>query len=312
MSSLVSKLTISTIGLASKALLNLGFCCSVNVHGLHNLTDALSSKEREGGRGVITMSNHISTLDDPVVWGILPAKYYWNTRKTRWVLGASDIMFTNPIFSYFFRNGQVLETFRGNGIFQPAVDSAIEKLNRGDWIHLFGEGKVNQPLKPPAGEISQHHANLLRFKWGVGRIIMEARKPPLILPMWLTGFEDLMPEGRPFPYKFLPRRGVDLSITFGAPIPNTDIIQALNSRPDSDYAKDVLSTNNSVFDGVLEKRSAATAEHGWLANGNLGGAMDHVSERSAVEIERVRSAVTAIIQQEVEALGREVVTRTLR
>ena len=37
-------------------------------------------------------------------------------------------------FSKFFEYGQVIETFRGKGIFQPAIDNAIEKLNRGEWV----------------------------------------------------------------------------------------------------------------------------------------------------------------------------------
>ena len=41
---------------------------------------------------------------------------------------------SNSIFSEFFRQGQVLETFRGKGIYQPAVDTAIEKLNKGEWV----------------------------------------------------------------------------------------------------------------------------------------------------------------------------------
>lgn len=85
------------------------------------------------------------------------------------------------VFSAFFRKGQVLETFRGQGIFQPAVDTAISKLNDGAWvgshlwlkfqrssqrflvwqIHFFGEGKVNQPGN------SSEKPMLLRFKWGV-------------------------------------------------------------------------------------------------------------------------------------------------
>ena len=67
----------------------------------------------------------------------------------RWTLGASDIMFTNPyailtsaddrsiarsVFSWFFRNGQVLETFRGKGIYQPSIDTAIAKLDQGEWV----------------------------------------------------------------------------------------------------------------------------------------------------------------------------------
>jgi len=38
------------------------------------------------------------------------------------------------IFSAFFRNGQVLKTIRGDGIYQPAVDAAIEKLAKGEWV----------------------------------------------------------------------------------------------------------------------------------------------------------------------------------
>jgi hypothetical protein len=40
----------------------------------------------------------------------------------------------SSLFSAFFRNGQVIETFRGKGIWQPAVDLAIEKVNNGGWV----------------------------------------------------------------------------------------------------------------------------------------------------------------------------------
>lgn len=64
----------------------------------------------------------------------------------RWTLGgkavevawadelAADIMFTNQLFSRFFNNGQVIDTIRGGGIFQPAVDKAIELLEDGEWV----------------------------------------------------------------------------------------------------------------------------------------------------------------------------------
>jgi hypothetical protein len=38
------------------------------------------------------------------------------------------------IFSKFFTLGQVIETIRGGGIFQPAIDEAIKKLQAGDWV----------------------------------------------------------------------------------------------------------------------------------------------------------------------------------
>jgi hypothetical protein len=38
------------------------------------------------------------------------------------------------VFSAFFRKGQVIETFRGEGVYQPAIDTAIEKLRAGAWV----------------------------------------------------------------------------------------------------------------------------------------------------------------------------------
>ncbi|KAI0367928.1 acyltransferase-domain-containing protein [Pilatotrama ljubarskyi] len=313
MPGLLSKITVSIVGLGSKALMNVGFCSSVTVNGLENLLDALKSEERNRGRGIVTMSNHISTLDDPVAWGVLPAPFYRDSRMTRWTLGASDIMFTNPVFSAFFRYGQVIETFRGKGIFQPAIDTAIEKLNHGEWIHLFGEGKVNQTSSDPNHPDA---ARLLRFKWGIGRIMMEAQKPPVIIPMWLTGFDKLMPEGRPFPYNYLPKPGAELSITVGEPVPAKDIQDALASLVREKRLPEApCSPNGGLADPSRpeeEQRSGALAGEGWL-----GGPVSHALEQTAgqrsaggpetsKEIARVRSAVTAVIQREVEALGRRV------
>ena len=38
------------------------------------------------------------------------------------------------ISSAIFRSGQVIETFRGQGIWQPAIDDAIRKLDTGEWV----------------------------------------------------------------------------------------------------------------------------------------------------------------------------------
>ena len=47
---------------------------------------------------------------------------------------ARDIMFTNPFFSKFFDLGQVINTERGGGVFQPAVDQAVKLLQDGEWV----------------------------------------------------------------------------------------------------------------------------------------------------------------------------------
>ena len=48
--------------------------------------------------------------------------------------------------------------------------------------------------------------------------------------MWLTGYERLMPEGRPFPQKYLPRLGTRLSVTFGDPIPAEQLRDAISLK----------------------------------------------------------------------------------
>ncbi|KAH7102450.1 acyltransferase-domain-containing protein [Auriculariales sp. MPI-PUGE-AT-0066] len=232
--SLLSRFTVAAVGLGSKAFLKLG-CASVTVEGLPILLDALRDPHRTD-RGILTVANHISVMDDPTTWGALPASYYLSSRTTRWTLGAADIMFTNPITSSFFRYGQVIKTFRGQGIWQDALNVAIDKIDSGEWIHVFPEGKVNQTLS--------NQAQLLRFKWGIGRLLMDAQQTPLIIPMWLTGrscgsgvpstaltkvtppgFDQALPEDRGFP-RFLPRLRKNISITFGDPFSATNQVEA--------------------------------------------------------------------------------------
>ncbi|EJD00387.1 uncharacterized protein FOMMEDRAFT_30448 [Fomitiporia mediterranea MF3/22] len=293
---LLSICTIGTVGLTCKAFLN-GFCASVKVTGLQHLLNALTDAERDNGRGIVTTSsvaNHISTLDDPLIWGALPARCYFKLRDMRWALGASDIMFTNPVFSAFFRKGHVLETFRGNGVFQPAVDTAIAKLDKGEWIHLFGEGKVNQPYQyellqstEVAGGSSGKGnlvARLPRFKWGAGRILMEAQRLPVIIPMWISGFENVMPEPRPqsFPAKFLPRLRQSLSITFAPPLDHSRLFEILKAARSSDSMP-------LVNQNVVNKNADRNA--------------DKMKDPDTTEKRRVQEALTAVLQRAVEQLG---------
>jgi len=193
-------------------------------------------------------------------------------------------------FSAFFRAGQVLETFRGRGIYQPAVDAAIEKLNQGQWVHLFGEGKVNQRH---AFETDHGVTRLPRFKWGIGRILMETAMPPIIIPMWLTGFDKLMPEGRPFPWKFIPRFGCKLSITFGDPLSPQDIQAALR----------VLSLEDFHLDKVFGIDRAERMREGRTRESTSTSVEEESIKR---DVDHVRSMVADIVQRGVETVGRQI------
>jgi len=210
------------------------------------------------------------------------------------------------VFSAFFRAGQVLETFRGRGIYQPAVDMAIEKLDQGQWVHLFGEGKVNQ------NTLETHHGitRLPRFKWGVGRILTETAVPPVTIPMWLTGFDKLMPEHRPYPWKFIPRLGCKLSITFGDPLSPQEVQAALRVLSHKDARTSPGQSVTPIKDGDVEDGEERLFGIGHVERVREGITRESISidleESRKRRTDHVRSMVTAIVQREVEALGRRV------
>lgn len=55
---------------------------------------------------------------------------------------------TMPPPSQFFANGKTLPVERGSSVHQPVIGTAARLLARGDWLHVFPEGKVQ-----PAGDV---------------------------------------------------------------------------------------------------------------------------------------------------------------
>lgn len=55
MSTVLSTVTVTTVGLICKAVINSGFC-SITVNGLPTLIRALEDDRRSGGQGVVTGS----------------------------------------------------------------------------------------------------------------------------------------------------------------------------------------------------------------------------------------------------------------
>ncbi|KAK4031918.1 hypothetical protein C8A01DRAFT_41645 [Parachaetomium inaequale] len=238
---LKSAMIMGMTGVLSKCFLY-GFN-RVEVTGLSRFLDILDSRRDPANRqrGLLTVSNHISVLDDPVVWGILPLRYIFDPSNLRWTLGAADICFANKFLSTFFTHGQVLPCHRlkhspFGGPFQPALTQAIRLLStpsplylspqnqtytttgtdthpspltyphhrRHSWVHVFPEGCVHQ-----------HASTDLRyFKWGLARLILESDPVPDVLPMFVDGTQRVMPEDRGFP-RFLPRVGKTVRVAFG-------------------------------------------------------------------------------------------------
>ncbi|KAI9861646.1 MAG: hypothetical protein M1824_002076 [Vezdaea acicularis] len=140
------------------------------VDGLDGFMQVLDERKDIEGRerGLITVSNHISVVDDPLVWGALPLRYCFNADNMRWTLGSYDICFTNKFLSTFFTFGQVLPTHRiayspYGGLFQPTMTQTIRLLSHGPYTpptppstpssttteSLHSASKPNRSIKSP-------------------------------------------------------------------------------------------------------------------------------------------------------------------
>ncbi|PWA73628.1 Phospholipid/glycerol acyltransferase [Artemisia annua] len=167
------KTVIMCVGSFAKAVAM--FLNSTCVHNQDTLLNFVRS--RPLGVPLITVSNHMSTLDDPVMWGFkgFPT---CNADLQRWVLAAEDICFKNTVFSYFFRLGKCIPITRGGGIYQEHMMEALDRLRDGEWLHTFPEGKVCQEDEP-----------IRRLKWGTASLIARAPVTPIVLPIIHRGFE---------------------------------------------------------------------------------------------------------------------------
>lgn len=83
---------------------------------------------------------------------------------------------------------------------------------------------------------------LRRFKWGISRMIIEAaggngkqHKLPVILPIWITGFDQVMPEHRGWP-RGLPRLGAKLRVCVGEPVEPSEVERYLDAYQETDGA----------------------------------------------------------------------------
>lgn len=157
---------------------------------------------------LITVSNHMSCLDDPMLWGaLLSAKSLWTQWDSiRWIPGAEENCYNSRATNFVMSLGKVMACRRGDGVYQPCMDFAVERLNLGESVHLYVEGKVNvSPTLP-------------RIKWGVGRLVAECERPPVIVPFVHRGMATLLPIKPCGASTWLPLPFKKISIMVGNPI----------------------------------------------------------------------------------------------
>ena len=208
---------VSAVGAFSKVLLT-NFN-KLHMYDMDTLYEAI--EHRDSQVGLLTVTNHRSVLDDPfLLAAILPRRILLSPDKMRWGLCSLDICFQDALIGRTLRLGKAMPICRRGGLQQPFLRVAAEKLNVGDWVHIFPEGRVRQ-------------RGMGYSKRGIGKLLAmtyEAKQGlPVILPVYHQGIENVMPQKVDSNQleSSLPRIGHDVYVMTGKPIHVNHIVDRL-------------------------------------------------------------------------------------
>ena len=212
---------------------------------------------------LLTVSNHCSTLDDPVLFGcLMPGLKSWNYEHLRWSLCSQEICFKNPFLAAFFGGGKVLPIKRGEairheatnkhslptryfvtnsfaswslalgaGLDQPMLlDFCRRAAQGGQWIHLFPEGKIFQSGSLGAeyyrARSDERAREIGRLKWGAGKVVAHCPKKLLVVPFHHLAMEGINPQREDGELRtHVPQGGNDVSLRVGKYIGFDDLIE---------------------------------------------------------------------------------------
>eukprot|EP01134_Creolimax_fragrantissima_P000164 CFRG0164T1 len=175
---------------------------------------------RAPGQALITCSNHMATVDEPILFSSIQRfGNIVNPYKMRWGLCAQEICFEQGKFlATYFGAGKSLPIVRGNGVMSPNFRLVCDKVNFGEWVHIFPEGKV-----------LQHGTLGPNLRWGVGRLVANsdpAAPPPLVVPVYQYGIQNSIRLDKKTNQieSYVPATGLKFVVKIGDPIPIEDIL----------------------------------------------------------------------------------------
>jgi len=213
----------------------LGFFNTVKVHHAERLIDAVHN--RANNTGLFTVSNHASMLDPAIIAAVYP----WEESKEEtlkqwppWTL-CTDSFFANPVARFWLSAGKAMPIKRASpkGLRQKFLKDFKDKLDDGEWCHMYPEGKITQPWRFAKGK-----SRLGKFLPGVGKLITTCRNRPMLVPIYHKGMDTILPEeeGDPRmpakPISLFPKFGKHVDIYVGEPIDLSDLVQPTNASPE--------------------------------------------------------------------------------
>lgn len=231
---------------------------SIEIEGHENFLEIMNKSDRDN-RGLLTVLNHLHYVDDPLIHVALLKMAYLDTWKS---LIGDDTVFENwkwtpaekknffhhrnelvrKVYRWFFGLTKTVPILRGQGIEQESFQGLIDKLQRGDWVSIFGEGtrtRVDGVLND--------------FKPGVGALVKGA-PDSIVLPIGHDGLHKVSPMGAALEVrdpetnevmKQIMRTGQKIHVVVGEPM---DLRELAESVPDTNEGYMVIA--NAIREAV--------------------------------------------------------------
>lgn len=230
-------ITVYTIGQLSSIFHNLAN--KPEVLDRHKLDRFIAFSRN--GQPLVTVSNHESMVDDPSGMStMVPHSVRMSPYRMRWgACSEYQCYRRGEAFATMVTAGNTLPMQVGASMYQWGMAGLADKLDEGEWVHLFPEGRIWQEFGKtrrredgrwclPSGRCSAPWLKLGPFKWGVGKLIANSAVVPIVVPYFTMGLSTFMPQRSKDDdlREDAPRFGSDITFKVGDPVEVADLIKA--------------------------------------------------------------------------------------
>ena len=208
---------------------------NLKVYGKQKLMNLVWNRSKT--QGLLTVSNHMSVMDDPGLWSAMLPWYRMRPEQMRWSVCTDDVFFClNGKMAPIFGGGNVIPLDRRGSLEQPLFKRFHEKLDGGSWCHIFAEGRVWQSWR-----FDKNETNLGKFKFGVGKLIAHSSVTPIVIPVYHRGMDKIVPEKQykdekkrkkraSVPITIIPKMGKTVHMHIGDPVDFSSIISDFKKK----------------------------------------------------------------------------------